>query len=101
MPITVGPGLLPILADGPIAGVNSSSKVSFSVAVPQLAAQTNLLITLCITIKIGSVVVSIYYSKILLSNTASPTTFEVLLPNNAVINDAEAFYDAVYSEVIA
>lgn len=102
MPVVVGPGMGPIPV--PVANANptGSSKVKFEVALPEMSAQAKLLVTLCIKVQIGSIVVYIYFSKVVDVNIGinPPVVFDVLLPNGSIIMDATATFDELYPEIV-
>lgn len=99
MPITVTPGMAPITVSGGATPTDgSSTKVKFIVSLPEVLVTVTVLVTLCIKIKIGSLTVYIYYSKVVVINVGvnPPAQFEVLLPTNSVIEAASATFDELY-----
>ncbi|MGL5353531.1 MAG: hypothetical protein ACRDA5_09430 [Clostridium sp.] len=99
MSTIVKPGLQVIPVGPAVPSSGGSSKVKFSVDLPVLEEETLLLITLCLVITINGLTVSVYYSKIVLSTATTPIIFETILPNNAVLESASAYYDALYPVV--
>lgn len=101
MPVVVGPGMAPVPVPNPTPNPNGSSKVKFLVEMPTVQVTVTLLITLCIRIRIGSLTVSIYYSRIRVldpTNTQAEQ-FDTLLPNGSEILGATATFDELYPEI--
>ncbi len=92
--IIVQPGMtLPIIVGQATGTTDNSLNVSYSVQTPNLNA-AQILISICIRVRIGSVVIKIYFSRLSIAD-GRQEVFEGILPIGSIIEEIEPNYQAV------